>query len=167
MSPNEISSVTVACGSLLCPICDHDGEDDLYVFFGCIAAQDSWQAACPEMVPHNDEYQPESVADRIFAICNKEDSGTVGRVATLLWCGVFGIIEMNKCGMKTSVTTPTCYFRNHEGRFVAVVTIWQQTLLSTVEGEVVALLCAMEEARARSFVGVQFESDSQLLVDAI
>ncbi|CAJ2655149.1 unnamed protein product [Trifolium pratense] len=112
MSPNEISSVTVACGSLLCPICDHDGEDDLYVFFGCIAAQDSWQAACPEMVPHNDEYQPESVADRIFAICNKEDSGTVGRVATLLWCGVFGIIEMNKCGMKTSAPQIRCDYSN-------------------------------------------------------
>ncbi|MCH84078.1 hypothetical protein A2U01_0004909 [Trifolium medium] len=135
---SRLSQWHVDC-SLLCHICDHDGEDDLYVFFECIAARDIWQAAGLEMVLHNDEYQSESVADRIFAICNKEDNG---------------------------VTTSTC-FCNHEGQFVAVVTIWQQTLLSTVEGQVVALLCAMEETCARGFVQVQFESDFRLLVDAI
>jgi ribonuclease HI len=33
--------------------------------------------------------------------------------------------------------------------------------------EAIALLCAMEEVCERGFVRVQFESDSQLLVDAI
>jgi hypothetical protein len=56
---------------------------------------------------------------------------------------------------------------NHEGRILAVLTTWQHTLLSTVEGKVVALLRAMEEVCARGFVHVQFESDSQLLVDVI
>jgi ribonuclease HI len=47
---------------------------------------------------------------------------------------------------------------------VAVVTTWQQTLLSTVEGEAIVIRCALKEACARGFVHVQFESDSQLLV---
>ncbi|MCH84350.1 pentatricopeptide repeat-containing protein, partial [Trifolium medium] len=60
-----------------------------------------------------------------------------------------------------------CCFRNHEGQFVAAVTTWKQTLLSTVEGEAIAMLRGMEEACARGFVHVQFEGDSQFLVDAI
>jgi ribonuclease HI len=48
---------------------------------------------------------------------------------------------------------------------VAAVTTWQETLLSTVEGEATALLRAMEKARDRGFVHVQFESNSQFLVD--
>ncbi|MCI36347.1 hypothetical protein A2U01_0057570 [Trifolium medium] len=51
-------------------------------------------------------------------------------------------------------------------QFVAAVTTWQQALLSTVAGEAIDQLRAMEEACARGFVHVQFESDS-LLVDAI
>jgi ribonuclease HI len=50
---------------------------------------------------------------------------------------------------------------------MAAVTTWQQTLLSHVEGEAIALLRAMEEACDRGFVHVQFESNSQFLVDAI
>jgi hypothetical protein len=84
---SRLSQRLVDC-LLLCLICNHDGEDNLYVFFECIAARDSWQTVGLEMVLHNDDYQisTEYVADPIFMICNKEDSCTVGRVATLFWC---------------------------------------------------------------------------------
>ncbi|MCI26359.1 polynucleotidyl transferase Ribonuclease H fold, partial [Trifolium medium] len=155
------------------------------------------------MVLHNDEYRSESVTDWIFAICNNDDSGTVGRVATLFWCiwhnrnehvwnnnkctpiqvGRTTFVMWNewfsvntlqqpiadlratsivsqwtkpdvgwiKCNIDacfvvdTGVTTSACCFCNHDGQFVAAVTTWQKTLLSQVEGEVVALFCAMEE----------------------
>ncbi|CAJ2666249.1 unnamed protein product [Trifolium pratense] len=58
-------------------------------------------------------------------------------------------------------------FRNNSGEFMAGITQWQQLTLSTEEGEAWALLQAMNEAKSRGFESVQFESDSQVLVDAI
>ncbi|CAJ2668572.1 unnamed protein product [Trifolium pratense] len=58
-------------------------------------------------------------------------------------------------------------FRNSSGEFMAGITQWQQLTLSTEEGEAWALLQAMNEAKSRGFESVQFESDSQVLVDAI
>ncbi|CAJ2669980.1 unnamed protein product [Trifolium pratense] len=58
-------------------------------------------------------------------------------------------------------------FRNNSGEFMAGITQWQQMTLSTDEGEAWALLQAMNEAKSRGFESVQFESDSQVLVDAI
>jgi ribonuclease HI len=43
----------------------------------------------------------------------------------------------------------------------------QQAALSAVEGETRALLQATKEARRQGFVKVQFESDSQTLVEVI
>ncbi|MCI89793.1 hypothetical protein A2U01_0111082, partial [Trifolium medium] len=57
-------------------------------------------AAGLEVVIHNDEYRPEFVAARIFAICNTEGSGTVGMLQHCF--GAFGIIEMNKFEMTVS-----------------------------------------------------------------
>ncbi|GAU40629.1 hypothetical protein TSUD_190060 [Trifolium subterraneum] len=50
-------------------------------------------------------------------------------------------------------------FRNNRGQVMAGMTHWQQTVMSSVEGEVWALLLAMEEARHRGLDRVQFESD--------
>jgi ribonuclease HI len=58
-------------------------------------------------------------------------------------------------------------FYNSSGEFTAAITQWQQLVLSTKEGEAWALLQAMNEARHRGFERVQFESDSQVLVEAI
>ncbi|MCI85511.1 hypothetical protein A2U01_0106790, partial [Trifolium medium] len=53
------------------------------------------------------------------------------------------------------------------GQFMAGMTQWQQTVTSTLEGEAWALLLAMKEARQKGLDRVQFESDSNVLVDAI
>ncbi|GAU50209.1 hypothetical protein TSUD_408920 [Trifolium subterraneum] len=58
-------------------------------------------------------------------------------------------------------------FRDNNGQFMAGMTQWQQTVVSSVEGEARALLLAMEEARHRGLDRVQFESDSKVLIDAI
>ncbi|GAU50953.1 hypothetical protein TSUD_411410 [Trifolium subterraneum] len=58
-------------------------------------------------------------------------------------------------------------FRNNSGHFMAGMTQWQQTVISSVEGEAWTLLLAMEEARHRGLDRVQFESDSKVLIEAI
>ncbi|GAU48314.1 hypothetical protein TSUD_405310 [Trifolium subterraneum] len=58
-------------------------------------------------------------------------------------------------------------FRNNMGQVMAGMTQWQQTVMSSIEGEAWALLLAMEEARHRGLDRVQFESDSKMLVEAI
>ncbi|GAU24827.1 hypothetical protein TSUD_157400 [Trifolium subterraneum] len=58
-------------------------------------------------------------------------------------------------------------FCDNNGQFMAGMTHWQQTVISSVEGEAWTLLLAMEEARHRGLDRVQFESDSKVLIDAI
>ncbi|GAU29262.1 hypothetical protein TSUD_392120 [Trifolium subterraneum] len=58
-------------------------------------------------------------------------------------------------------------FRDNNGHFMASMTQWQQTVISSVEGEAWALLLAMEEARYRGLDRVQLESDSKVLIEAI
>ncbi|GAU39050.1 hypothetical protein TSUD_396550 [Trifolium subterraneum] len=55
-------------------------------------------------------------------------------------------------------------FRDNSGHFI---TQWQQTVISSVEGEAWTLLLAMKEARHRVLNRVQFESDSKVLIEAI
>ncbi|PNX95459.1 replication protein A 70 kDa DNA-binding subunit [Trifolium pratense] len=64
------------------------------------------------------------------------------------------------------VTMGAC-FRDHEGNFVAGFAQRQHVTLSTVEGEAWALLQAMKKANLRGLNMVQFESDSQVLTEAI
>ncbi|GAU33253.1 hypothetical protein TSUD_333760 [Trifolium subterraneum] len=58
-------------------------------------------------------------------------------------------------------------FRDNSGQFMAGMTQWQQTVISSVEGEAWALLSAMEEARYRGLDRVQFQSDSKVLIEVI
>ena len=58
-------------------------------------------------------------------------------------------------------------FRDNSGHFMAGMTQWQQTVISSVEGEAWTLLLAMEEARHSGLDRVQFESDSKVLIEAI
>jgi hypothetical protein len=58
-------------------------------------------------------------------------------------------------------------FRNSCGEFTAGFTQWWQLTLSTEEGEAWALLQAMNEAKDKGLEQVQFESGSQVLVEAI
>ncbi|CAJ2639496.1 unnamed protein product [Trifolium pratense] len=65
-------------------------------------------------------------------------------------------------------TTAACCFRdNNNGCFILAQTSWQQSTLSVIEGEVVALLEAIKLAVQRGYDRVVFESDSQTLVNSI
>ncbi|PNY08140.1 BZIP-like protein [Trifolium pratense] len=72
--------------TLNCPVCDEEIENDLHVFFNCSIAHDSWCATGLSSVLNNNTYQQTTAMDRIFALCNNENSDNVGRVAMLLWC---------------------------------------------------------------------------------
>ncbi|PNX65155.1 hypothetical protein L195_g054400, partial [Trifolium pratense] len=65
------------------------------------------------------------------------------------------------------VTTMRPCFQYHVGNFVASFTQRQQVTLSMVESEAWALLQATREANHRGLDRVQFESDSQVLTEAI
>ncbi|XP_045797990.1 uncharacterized protein LOC123892221 [Trifolium pratense] len=65
------------------------------------------------------------------------------------------------------VTTMGACFRDHVDNFVAGFTQRQRATLSTVEGEAWALLQAMKKANYRGLDRVQFESNSQVLTEAI
>ncbi|GAU22779.1 hypothetical protein TSUD_142180 [Trifolium subterraneum] len=67
----------------------------------------------------------------------------------------------------TGRTSMGLCFRDNSGHFMAGMTQWQQTVISSVEGEAWTLLLAMEEARHRGLNRVQFESDSKVLIEAI
>ncbi|GAU44891.1 hypothetical protein TSUD_400540 [Trifolium subterraneum] len=146
--------------TLNCPVCDEEIEDELHIFF------------------------------------SNESSDTVGRVAMLLWCiwhnlhklqsnSVSGTAEADlvrwekpafgwvKCNVDVAFvsgsgrTSVGLYFRDNSCQFMAGMTQWQQTVISSVEGESCALLLAMEDARHRGLDHVQFESDSKVLIEAI
>ncbi|PNY12884.1 biotin carboxyl carrier protein of acetyl-CoA carboxylase [Trifolium pratense] len=82
-------------------------------------------------------------------------------------------IEWLKCNVDASFfvdlgrTAMCACFRNSSGEFKAGFTQWQQLVLSTEEGEAWILLQVMHEVKHRGFERVQFESDSQVLVEAI
>ncbi|GAU19638.1 hypothetical protein TSUD_383330 [Trifolium subterraneum] len=65
---------------------------------------------------------------------------------------------------KTSVGLCFC---DNNGQFMAGMTQWQQNVISTVEGETCALLLAMKKAIHTGLDRVQFESDSNVLIDVI
>ncbi|GAU11220.1 hypothetical protein TSUD_342100 [Trifolium subterraneum] len=182
--------------TLNCPVCDEEVEDELHIFFRCAVARDSWSAVGLSSVLHNATYQQTNAMDRIFAICSNESSDTVGRVAMLLWCiwhnlhklqsnNVSGTTEADlvkwekpaldrvKCNVDVAFvsgfgrTSVRLCFRDNSGHFMAGMTQWQQTVISSVEGEAWALLLAMKEARHRGLDRVQFESDSKILIEAI
>jgi ribonuclease HI len=57
--------------------------------------------------------------------------------------------------------------RNFDGAFIAVGTNVSMHQLSTLEGEAMALLEVIREASIRGWSNIAFESDSQLVVDAL
>ncbi|GAU43244.1 hypothetical protein TSUD_241350 [Trifolium subterraneum] len=169
--------------TLNCPVCDEEIEDELHIFFRCAVARDSWSAAGLSSVLHNATYQQTNAMDRIFAICINESSDTV--VHKLQSNNVSGTTEADlvrwekpaldwvKCNVDVAFvsgsgrTSMGLCFRDNNGHFMSGMTQWQQTVISSVEGEAWALLLAMEEARYRGLDRVQFESDSKVLIEAI
>ncbi|GAU48756.1 hypothetical protein TSUD_185510 [Trifolium subterraneum] len=159
----------------------HDNYKAWNIFFRCAVAQDSWSAAGLSSVLHNATYQQTIAMDRIFAICSNESSDIVGRVAMLLWyiwqnrndklwndnVQMPRQIGRHAFDAWNDWTSMGLCFRDNSGHFMAGMTQWQQTVISSVEGEAWALLLTMEEARHRRLNRVQFESDSKILIEAI
>ncbi|GAU29842.1 hypothetical protein TSUD_223880 [Trifolium subterraneum] len=71
---------------LSCPVCDDEVEDDVHVFFGCVAARECWMAAGLSQLLENPAYQNGTVTDRVFGMCRNEDNAMLGRVSSLFWC---------------------------------------------------------------------------------
>ncbi|GAU33856.1 hypothetical protein TSUD_66430 [Trifolium subterraneum] len=167
--------------NLNCPVCDEEIEDEIHIFFRSAVARDSWCAAGLSTVLYNDAYQQSNAMDRIFAVCSNESSAIVGRVTIrhakledmLLMLGMIGTQfisyrVMVRAGLHKQIWTSVgLCFRNNKGQVMAGMTQWQQTVMTSVEGEAWALLLAMEEARHKGLDRVQFESDSKVLVEAI
>ncbi|GAU24203.1 hypothetical protein TSUD_23400 [Trifolium subterraneum] len=137
--------------------------------------------------------QQGNAADKVFALCRNENYATIGRVAMLFWSiwhnqndkiwndnvrnpsqvgrAAFDHwkrsekprVEWLKCNIDATFfvdlrrTTMGACFRNSSSEFTAGFTRWQH----------IVLLQAMNEAKLRGFERVQFESDSQVLVEAI
>ncbi|GAU44672.1 hypothetical protein TSUD_243690 [Trifolium subterraneum] len=53
---------------LSCPVCDDDVEDDIHVFFGCVATRECWMAAGLAQLLENPSYQDGTVEERVFEI---------------------------------------------------------------------------------------------------
>ncbi|GAU43015.1 hypothetical protein TSUD_28340 [Trifolium subterraneum] len=169
--------------NLNCPVCDEEIEDEIHIFFRCAVARDSWCAAGLSSVLHNDAYQQSNALDRIFAVCSNESSDIVvhklqsnsesrtTEVDLVRW--EKPALGWVKCNVDVAFvpssgrTSVGLCFRNNMGQVMAGMTQWQQTVMSSVEGEAWTLLLAMEETRYRGFDRVQFESDSKVLVEAI
>ncbi|GAU46081.1 hypothetical protein TSUD_239680 [Trifolium subterraneum] len=156
--------------TLDCPVCDEEIEDELHIFFRCVVARDSWSAVAMKVVILLVEW-----------LCYSGAFGTIVMIS-------FGMI-MSKCHVKledmllmlgmidtqyisyrviiSERTSMGLCFRDNSGHFMAGMTQWQQTVISSVEGEAWALLLSMEEARYRGLDRVQFESDSKVLIEAI
>ncbi|GAU48279.1 hypothetical protein TSUD_405250 [Trifolium subterraneum] len=64
----------------------YSGEDDIHVYFGCVATRECWMAACLSQLLENPSYQDEAVEERVFEMCRNEDNAMIGRVASLFWC---------------------------------------------------------------------------------
>ncbi|GAU23034.1 hypothetical protein TSUD_336820 [Trifolium subterraneum] len=126
--------------TLICPVCDEEIEDELHIFFRCAVARDSWCAAGLSSVLHNVAYQQTNAMDRIFAVCSNESSDIVGRVAMLLWWEK-PALDCVKCNVDVAFvsgsgrTSVGLCFRDSSGQFMAGMTQWQQTVISSVEGE--------------------------------
>ncbi|GAU49341.1 hypothetical protein TSUD_184240 [Trifolium subterraneum] len=168
--------------NLNCPVYDVATEDELHIFFRCAVARDSWCAAGLSSVLHNAAYQQSNAIDRIFAVCSNESGDNVHKLQSN---SVSGTTEEDlvrwekpalgwvKCNVDVAFlsgsgrTSVGVCFRDNSGQFMAGMTQWQQTVISPVEGEAWALLLAMKEARHRGLDRVQFESDSQVLIEAI
>ncbi|GAU49837.1 hypothetical protein TSUD_408060 [Trifolium subterraneum] len=185
-SSSIFRALTLQTVSVRCPNDDlHEAEDDVHTFFTCVSVRASWQAVGLSSVLGSVACQQGSVAGRVFALCQNEDYATIGRVATLFWSirhnrndkiwndKVSRPSQIDRWNewfvvhkMQRRTTMCACFLNNFD-ELIAGLTQWQQLTLSTEEGETWALLQALNEAKGRGFDRVQFECDSQLLVEAI
>jgi ribonuclease HI len=70
---------------MLCPLCNHEEEDDLHVFFNCVASRQVWQTAGLEALIQPRLQQVNNTSSLIFAICSGVDKEKAGIFATVMW----------------------------------------------------------------------------------
>ncbi|GAU51576.1 hypothetical protein TSUD_414250 [Trifolium subterraneum] len=175
--------------TLNCPVCDEKIEDELHIFFSnessdtvgrvamllwCI-----WQNRNDKL--WNDNVQmPRQIGKHAFDAWNdwysvhKLQSNNVrGTTEADVVRWEKPTLDWVKCNVDVAFvsgsgrTSMGLCFRDNSGHFMAGMTQWQQTVISSIEGEAWALLLAMEEARHRGLNRVQFESDSKVLIEVI
>ncbi|GAU40431.1 hypothetical protein TSUD_397500 [Trifolium subterraneum] len=175
--------------TLNCPVCDEEIEDEIHIFFSNKSSDTVGRVAmllwC---IWHNRN-------DKLWND-NIQMPSQIGRYAFDAWNDWYSVhkLQSNSVSGTTEVdlvrwekpalgwvkynvdvafvsgsgrTSVGLCFRDSSGQFMAGMTQWQQTVISSVEGEAWALLLAMEEARHRGMDRVQFESDSKVLIDVI
>ncbi|GAU41811.1 hypothetical protein TSUD_299770 [Trifolium subterraneum] len=146
---------------LSCPVCDDGVEDDIHVFFGCVAARECWMAAgrisslfwCiwhnrKDKIWNDNIKLPSQVGRTNFAVWNewftihqprRQNIVHVEDPRPVRWekpC-----VTWIKCNVDaafvagSSITSMGLCFRDTNGQFVADLTQWQQPVYSIVEGE--------------------------------
>ncbi|GAU17717.1 hypothetical protein TSUD_07790 [Trifolium subterraneum] len=133
----------------------------------CAVARDSWSAAAMKVMILLVEWLCYSGA---FDTISNNVSGTT-EADLVRW--EKSALDWIKCNVDVAFvygsgrTSVGLCFRDNSGHFMAGMTQWQQTMISSVEGEAWVLLLAMEEARHKGLDRVQFESDSKVLIEVI
>ncbi|GAU51241.1 hypothetical protein TSUD_412390 [Trifolium subterraneum] len=119
--------------TLNCPVCDEEVEDELHIFFRCAVARDSWSAAATKVVILLVEWLCYSGA---FDTISNNVSGTT-EADLVRW--EKPALDWVKCNVDVAFvsgsgrTSVGLCFRDNSGHFMAGMTQWQQTLISSVE----------------------------------
>ncbi|GAU33827.1 hypothetical protein TSUD_221650 [Trifolium subterraneum] len=175
--------------TLNCPVCDEEIEDELHIFFSNESSDTVGRVAmllwC---IWHNrndklwnDNVQlPRQIGRHAldawndwYSVHKLQSNNVSGSIKTDLVRWEKPTLDWVKCNVDVAFvsgsgrTSVGLCFRDNSGQFMAGMTQWQQTVISSVEEEAWALLLAMEEARHRGLDRVQFESDSKVLIEAI
>ncbi|GAU51905.1 hypothetical protein TSUD_416900 [Trifolium subterraneum] len=175
--------------TLNCHVCDDEIEDELHIFFSNESSDTVgsvtmllWCIWHNRNDKHlNDNVQmPRQIEIHVFDALNDwysvhklQSNNVSGTTEADLVRWEKPALDRVKCNVDvvfvsgSGRTSVELCFRDNSGHFMAGRTQWQQTVISSVEGEAWALLLAMEEARHRGLDRVQFESDSKVLIEAI
>ncbi|GAU45740.1 hypothetical protein TSUD_77650 [Trifolium subterraneum] len=177
--------------TLNCPVCDEEIEDELHIFFSVHNESSDTVGRVAMLLwciwkNRNDKlwndnvHMPRQIGRHAFDAWN--DWYSVHKLQSNNMSGTTEAdvvrwekpaLDWVKCNVDVAFvsgsgrTSMGLCFRDNSGHFMAGMTQWQQTVISSVEGEAWALLLAMEEARHRGLNRVQFESDLKVLIEAI
>ncbi|GAU46371.1 hypothetical protein TSUD_141290 [Trifolium subterraneum] len=150
--------------TLNCPVCDEEIEDELHIFFRCAVAQDSWSAAGLSSILHNATTNKLMLWIVFSLFAAMKMPRQIGRHAFDAWNDWYSVHKLQsnnvsgtteadlvrwekpaldwvKCNVDVAFvagsgrTSMGLCFRDNSGHFMAGMTQWQQTVISSVEGE--------------------------------
>ncbi|GAU17164.1 hypothetical protein TSUD_177940 [Trifolium subterraneum] len=146
--------------NLNCPVCDEEIEDEIHIFFMCAVARDSWCAAVGRVAMllwciwqnRNDKLWNDNVqtprqigryafdawSDSVHKLQSNSESRTTEAGLARWEKPALGWVKCNVDVAFVSGSGRTSVglcFRNNRGQVMAGLTQWQQTVMSSVEGE--------------------------------